>query len=188
MSLTLSLTCGDKHWSSALPMKELEVLQHLGPDAEAPTNTLFDVSGFGESKAVPCSAVTNAARNLLGSFEDTKQTLPYSYMVQFRLPNTDLCLPATPGASGFNVKGKWFSIECGIGRCDLVRLERDERGRVKTVVMKDLRGEKSIMTDNSGEVRILKRKRPLRLTKVLQGIEQFARSCPPGASLDIRIG
>ncbi len=169
-------------------MNELDVLQRLGPDAEVPMETLFEVSGFGEPKALQCAVVADAARTLLRILENAKQTLPYSYTVRFKLSNTDEYSLSASSASGLNIGGKWLAVEGGFGRCDLVELTRGADGRVREVVIKDLRREKSFLTDNYGVVKIVKCKRTLRLIKVLQHIGQFSRSCPRDACLNISIG
>jgi hypothetical protein len=133
MGLNLKYTAGKREFSIRLAANEVRILQALAERGlETAANEVIDVGDFGKAKAIERRLLLDAVTTILTALEREKELLPYTYMASFEYPQSsgEYGAWSTGAISGLRIEGKVYWFECGLDRCELVEMYKDDNGRV----------------------------------------------------------
>jgi len=113
-----------------------------------------------------------AIREVLGALGREGDRLSYVY--SFVVKEGPLASSGTGGVSGIRMPGDqahYYSLDAGVGMCDLGKLGIDETGRGYLVETTDCRDKKSLATANAGEIKFNRRRIELTLPTLMKDLE-----------------
>lgn len=92
------------------------------------------------------------------------------------------------GAGGILINGEYHYLSGGVETCTLERLRIDENGRGTVVETTDVRNVSKIQTDNFGQIKIQKRRKPGRLLMLFRRLKGWLKSADPNSECKVTIG
>lgn len=120
---------------------------------------------------------------LLKEFDSPKKPIFYSYYHTWEATDSlgnSWLFESSPHSSGHRIADDplhYYSIECGVGICDLKKWAVDPSGQEIMVATLDVRSQRTIETANNGTIKITKRKQKNTLQPLLRKLLEFADSC-----------
>lgn len=151
-------------------------------ELESAMNVLFDVPDFGELCQRRCE---DYRRAIAIAKEKLRESAITTYSLYSLEPGTSEW-SSESGIGGIRINGEIYALNAGVERCILKQYVL-RGGKLESGPLKDMRNEKSLMTDNCGEIKIRKRKRPAALTKMLNEVDKFLADISPDSQLSIMI-
>jgi hypothetical protein len=122
----------------------------------------------GEESHIKRTQRLKAAEDFLGRVEGELDLLQHHY--SFRTER--------PLSGGMQIGRKACSLETGMGNCTLIQYGEDDRGKLHVVQRIDMRARQTIVTDNLGQVTIIRKKRALTIHVQLRGLIEFLNKHP----------
>jgi hypothetical protein len=121
----------------------------------------------GERINVRRTQLLTEAEELVNILEKDLELLQIDYSF------ADAHSPRFRCGSGWMIRGELYGFEAGMGTCRIVRRELGASGKHYTGQIVDLRLRGAIDTDNQGQIKIRKRKKPITLHVQLRGLIGF---------------
>jgi len=175
MGLDMTYIAGEERLSfklSATSADTMKVLAKKGFKKEV--EAIFGVSDFDRETPTGRRELLESIDRLIEAIERDSGLLPYTYSFKIETPPGSGVYSVGSGlASGIRIGGELYSIEGGLGRCELTRDWWDENGVYHGDKPQDIRNLKSLKTDSDGEIAILKRRRRTCFVKNLKELKMF---------------
>lgn len=161
MGHDLTYKAGDRDFSIRFSNADWQTIEQLKQHLPAAVSACFDVQEFGEPVLVPLATLRESVDQIDSLLAEHPQLLPYTYQFKseyMQMGDKRIVLDdrfETGGQSGFQLPGDedhWYSIWAGLNELRLEKMARMPDGTGKVVERRDLRGEKELMTSNSGLV------------------------------------
>jgi hypothetical protein len=182
MGLDLTYKAGDQHFRIRFSMADWQTIEQLEQHLPAAVSACFNVQQFGEPVLVPLVTLRESLAQIDSFLAEHPELLPYTYQFKSEyMQMGDKRIVVfdrfdTGGQSGFQLPGDadhWYAIWAGLNELRLEKMAVMPDGTGKVVEQRDLRGEKELMTSNSGRVQFRKRRAKTSLRRGLRDIREF---------------
>jgi hypothetical protein len=176
VGLDLTFSAGDSSHEIRLQAVDSDILQVLSERNPDDVEALIGVDDFGEPRSISRARVLRALEALLERLDRDADSLPFVYKYKFEEGPLKDDRPGTGMAGSFHINGEsryFYSIDSGLGFCQLLKSEIGPDGRGHDVERIDVRSRTSILTDNMGEIRIYKSKKKSGLERHLRELRAF---------------
>jgi hypothetical protein len=182
MGLDLIYKAGGRDFSIRFSRADWQTISQLKKHLSAEVSACFDAEEFGEPVLVPLATLRESVDQIDTFLAEHPELLPFMYQFKSeymqigdrRIVRDDRF--GTGGQSGFRLPGDedhFYCIWAGLNELRLEKMALAPNGTGKVVEERDLRGEKELMTSNSGRVQFRKRRAKTSLRKALQEIREF---------------
>jgi hypothetical protein len=182
MGLDLIYKAGERDFSIRFSMADWQTIEALKQHLPAAVSACFEVEALGEPVRVPLAALRQSTDEIDAFLAEHPEMLPYTYQFKaeyMQVGDQRLSFGGgfdTGGMSGFQLPGDgnhWYTIWAGLNELRLEKMAKMPDGSGKVVERRDLRGEKELMTSNSGRVEFRKRRAKTSLRQGLRQIRSF---------------
>lgn len=187
MGLELVFSAQDRSYSFPLTSVDSDILTVLANRYPKEAETLLAVEGFGEAKVVAKSQVRQSVDRLIQAIEKDTDALPFSYGLRLFGDIEDESYGGTVGGIRFPNDPAFYHIKAGVGKLDLVKYIVDENGKGRAVETIDIREEDSFQSENMGEIKILRKRKPTKLVQNLRELRTFLDETPSD-NIEILLG
>jgi hypothetical protein len=177
MGLDLSYLAGEDHLQLRMSQVDWQILDILGKTCPEALELVAGVQDFGEPRTERRLDLLRAVESLLEKLERESDSLPYVYCHRIiEGPYADDGGPGITGGIRIGGDDFWYELEGGLGHSILVKRFLGSDGKVHIAEQRDIRELKSLKTDNMGEIKIYRKKKPTQLKQILTQLKEFFAS------------
>ncbi len=163
MYYVTTLKCGSFEHSFAFSTIDNRVISLLKPklsgEALRVVQSVFLSSFRVRAKTIARAELLGAVEDVLRAIEEEGERLSFIYSTDVK--NAPLASHGTGGMSGIRIPGDkvhYYSLDGGVGKCELQKYGIDATGQGYLVETIDCRDKRNLLTENTGEIRIKRRK------------------------------
>jgi hypothetical protein len=177
----LTYRAGDAEYEYRISRADWDLMKSLREHLPEEIGLLFEVPELGAVVNVPTDELRAAADRLEAFFSSHSDLLPYTYQFSCERTGDPYIVPggfSTGGMSGLRLPGDdvhYYFIRAGFDECSLEKSRAGPDGRGVNVDRRDLRGERELLTENMGKIRIRRRRARTELRQAVAEIKQFLR-------------
>ena len=172
----ITLRCGSAEHDvtlSTLDKRIIDLLQAtISGSSLAIVRSVFTSSHRSRAKSIARVELMRTLEELLEAIGRERERWSYVYSTEVK--SGPLASSGTGGMSGIRMPGDtahFYSLSAGVGKCDLTKWAIDNNGQGIVAETIDCRDETSLLTGNTGEIKIKRRKIELTLPVELQRLQ-----------------
>jgi hypothetical protein len=174
MALDLLYIASNDQLELRLSQADWDLLNIIGKSFPNELEIISGVEDFGDERKEKRLKLLEAVETILARLDSDSARLPYVYEHAI-VEGSYAGVSGSGMVSGILINGDGFvyAIEGGLGRCNLIKQGVGPDGWGIDLETKDIRGLKTLQTDNLGEIKLTRKKKATRLKETLTQMKDF---------------